>query len=93
MWAVWLAALLGFSMRARFTQHLLSQAVGAWLATAFMHLLLEAFESQASAKKLFVLLLNGLVFFFLLDTVQLWQRRYEHHQPESYADHSHPEHP
>jgi hypothetical protein len=34
-----------------------------------------------------------LVFFFLLDTVQLWQRRYEHHQPESYADHSHPEHP
>jgi zinc and cadmium transporter len=40
-----------------------------------MHLLLEAFESQASAKKLFVLLLNGLVFFFLLDTVQLWQRR------------------
>jgi len=37
--SVWLAALLGFAMLARFTQHMLSLAAGALLATAFMHLL------------------------------------------------------
>jgi zinc and cadmium transporter len=34
-------------------QHMLSLAAGALLATAFMHLLPEAFESQAGAKELF----------------------------------------
>ena len=33
-------------------QHLLSLAAGALLATSFMHLLPEAFESQTSAKML-----------------------------------------
>ena len=47
--SVWLAALLSFGLLARFTQHMLSLAAGALLATAFMHLLPEAFESQASA--------------------------------------------
>jgi zinc and cadmium transporter len=36
-------------MLARYTQHMLSLAAGALLATAFMHLLPEAFESQAGA--------------------------------------------
>eukprot|EP01036_Dinobryon_divergens_P040345 gene40345-53324_t len=53
-------------------QHLLSLAAGALLATAFMHLLPEAFESQAGAKELFATLLVGLVFFFLLDKAELW---------------------
>ena len=56
--SVWLAALLGFAMLARFTQHMLSLAAGALLATAFMHLLPEAFESAASAHELFALLLG-----------------------------------
>ncbi len=43
--SVWLAALLGFGMLARYTQHMLSLAAGALLATAFMHLLPEAFDS------------------------------------------------
>jgi len=34
--SVWLAALLGFAMLARFTQHMLSLAAGALLATAFI---------------------------------------------------------
>ncbi len=86
--SVWLAALLGFAMLARYTQHMLSLAAGALLATAFMHLLPEAFESQASAKELFALLLAGLVFFFLLDKAELWHHGHEHHQPDP-----HPEHP
>ena len=55
--SVWLAALLGFSVLARFTQHMLSLAAGALMATAFMHLLPEAFESEAGAHELFSLLL------------------------------------
>jgi len=40
--SVWLAALLSFGALARYSQHLLSLAAGALLATAFMHLLPEA---------------------------------------------------
>ena len=60
------------------SQHLLSLAAGALLATAFMHLLPEAFESQAGAKELFATLLVGLVFFFLLDKAELWHHGHEH---------------
>lgn len=60
-------------------QHLLSLAAGALLATAFMHLLPEALESTAGAKPLFVTLLVGVVFFFLLDKAELWHHGHEHH--------------
>ncbi|WP_291013407.1 ZIP family metal transporter [Hydrogenophaga sp.] len=78
--SVWLAAVLSFAMLARYTQHMLSLAAGALMATAFMHLLPEAFESQASAHELFACLLGGLVFFFLLDKAELWHHGHEHHQ-------------
>ena len=88
--SVWLAASLGFAMLARFTQHLLSLAAGALLATAFMHLLPEAFESQAGAKELFATLLVGLVFFFLLDKAELWHHGHEHgHDHDHDHDHEH----
>ena len=83
--SVWLAALLSFGALARYTQHMLSLAAGALLGTAFMHLLPEAFESQASAHDLFATLLVGLVFFFLLDKAELWHHGHEHHA----EDHSH----
>ena len=60
-------------------QHLLSLAAGALLATAFMHLLPEALESEHGAKALFIALLVGLVFFFLLDKAELWHHGHEHH--------------
>jgi zinc and cadmium transporter len=60
-------------------QHLLSLAAGALLATAFMHLLPEAFEGGAGAQPLFAVLLVGLVFFFLLDKAELWHHGHEHH--------------
>jgi zinc and cadmium transporter len=63
--------------------HLLSLAAGALLATSFMHLLPEAFESQAGAKELFATLLVGLVFFFLLDKAELWHHGHEHHREHS----------
>ncbi|MBA4327376.1 MAG: ZIP family metal transporter [Polaromonas sp.] len=81
--SVWLAALLSFGILARYTTHMLSLAAGALLATAFMHLLPEAFESQAGAQELFSVLLVGLVFFFLLDKAELYHHGHEHHDPES----------
>ena len=92
--SVWLAAALSFGLVARYTQHMLSLAAGALLATAFMHLLPEAFESQAAAKDLFMTLLIGLVFFFLLDKAELWHHGHEHHHElgqdhEQAHDHGH----
>jgi len=81
--SVWVAALfmragLGDGRHGVGPQHLLSLAAGALLATAFMHLLPEAFESQAGAHDLFATLLVGLVFFFLLDKAELWHHGHEH---------------
>jgi zinc and cadmium transporter len=91
--SVWLAALLAFAMLARYTQHMLSLAAGALLATAFMHLLPEAFNSEASAHELFALLLAGLIFFFLLDKAELWHHGHEHHHGEdAHAEHHHAHH-
>jgi zinc and cadmium transporter len=73
-------------------QHLLSLAAGALLATAFMHLLPEAFESPVGPKALFAVLLVGLVFFFLLDKAELWHHGHEHHhegEPVHDAGHAH----
>ncbi|MCX8521814.1 MAG: ZIP family metal transporter [Rhodoferax sp.] len=76
--SVWLAALLSFGVLARYTQHMLSMAAGALLATALMHLLPEAFESAVEPHDLFLVLLLGLVFFFLLDKAELWHHGHEH---------------
>ncbi|MBT9475389.1 ZIP family metal transporter [Polaromonas sp.] len=90
--SVWLAALLSFGVLARYTQHMLSLAAGALLATAFLHLLPEAFESEVSAQALFTTLLAGLVFFFLLDKAELWHHGHEHHAPAHDADPHHADH-
>jgi zinc and cadmium transporter len=91
--SVWLAAgLMGLGLLGgKRAQHLLSLAAGALLATAFMHLLPEAFESQAGAKELFGTLLVGLVFFFLLDKAELWHHGHEHHHDGGH-DHHGPSH-
>ncbi len=95
--SVWLAAgLMGLGLTAGASggrnrvdaQHLLSLAAGALMATAFMHLLPEAFESQAGAKALFVTLLVGLVFFFLLDKAELWHHGHEHHHHDPAQEHT-----
>jgi zinc and cadmium transporter len=86
--SVLVAALLTYGVLARFTQHLLSMAAGALLATAFMHLLPEAVESSAGAKELFATLLACLIFFFLLDKAELYHHGHEHGHGHSHG-HSH----
>ncbi|OYU45841.1 MAG: ZIP family metal transporter [Burkholderiales bacterium PBB4] len=93
--SVWLAAALSFGVLAKYTQHMLSLAAGALLSTAFMHLLPEAFESQAGAHDLFLTILVGLVFFFLLDKAELWHHGHEHHHTpddQGHAGHHHEGH-
>ncbi len=91
--SVWLAAMLAYALLSRFTQHLLSLAAGALLATAFMRLLPEAFEQSVSAgvsaQVLFAVLLMGLVFFFLLDKAELWHHGHEHAHDHTHAQHHH----
>jgi zinc and cadmium transporter len=88
--SVWLAAWLSFGVVSRYTQHMLSLAAGALLATAFLHLLPEAFEAGVEPHNLFVTLLFGLLFFFLLDKAELWHHGHEHHHGEhQHAEHDH----
>lgn len=93
--SVWLAAWLSFGL-SRYTQHMLSLAAGALMATAFLHLLPEAFESGTEPHVLFAVLLLGLVFFFLLDKAELWHHGHEHHHGHAHGtadthahDHAH----
>ena len=95
--SVWAAALLmrmglGGRHDGVGPQHLLSLAAGALLATAFMHLLPEAFESQAGAHDLFATLLVGVVFFFLLDKAELWHHGHEHSHAVPAAHDAHHDH-
>ena len=90
--SVLLAAWLTLGVFSRYTQHLLSLAAGALLATAFMHLLPEAIQSSADAHDLFAVLLACLVFFFLLDKAELYHHGHEHHHAtasEARHDQSH----
>jgi len=92
--SVWLAALcmrIGARRSAAALSHrLLGLAAGALLATAFMHLLPEAFESEAAAHELCTLLLVSLVFFFLLSKAELWHHGHEH--GPAHARHTHNKH-
>ena len=87
--SVWLAAWLSFGIVSRYTQHMLSLAAGALLATAFLHLLPEAFEAGVEPHNLFMTLLFGLLFFFLLDKAELWHHGHEHHHGDVHHDHDH----
>lgn len=91
--SVWVAALLmglgGGRAPGVMPQRLLSLAAGALLATAFMHLLPEAFESHGKAHDLFVVLLVGLVFFFLLSKAELWHHGHEHSHGDVHEEHAH----
>jgi zinc and cadmium transporter len=92
--SVWVANLLlkvgfGKNQSARAQQGLLSLSAGALLATAFMHLLPEAFNSEASAHDLFMTLLIGVVFFFLLTKAELWHHGHEHQHDNAAQHHGH----
>jgi zinc and cadmium transporter len=54
-----------------------------------MHLLPEAFESAAGSHDLFAVFLAGVVFFFVLDKVELYHHGHEHGHDHAHHEHAH----
>ncbi len=85
--SVLIAASLTVGVLSRVVHHLVSLSTGVLLGTALLHVLPEAFEGSASAHSLFLTLLAGLLFFFLLEKAELY--RHGHHHESDHHHHHH----
>lgn len=85
--SVAIAAGLSNAMLSLVVRHLVSLSTGVLLGTALLHALPEAFESRADTHSLFVTLLGGLLFFFLLEKAELY--RHGHHNEGDHHHHHH----
>jgi zinc and cadmium transporter len=85
--SVFIAAGLTLSVLKLLVRHLVSLSAGVLLGTALLKLLPEAFETGASPQALFATLLGGLLFFFLLEKVELY--RHSHHHEGDHENHHH----
>jgi zinc and cadmium transporter len=86
--SVLIAAALTLSVLGRIVRHLVSLSVGVLLGTALLHVLPEAFESEVDPHRLFMTLLGGLLFFFLLEKAELY-RHGHHHEGDGHDHHHH----
>jgi zinc and cadmium transporter len=86
--SVLIAASLTVAVLSRLVHHLVSLSAGVLLGTALLHVLPEAFESRADTRSLFLTLLAGLLFFFLLEKAELY-RHTHHHQGDGHHHHHH----
>jgi zinc and cadmium transporter len=86
--SVFIAASLTVSMLGRIVKSLVSLSAGVLLGTALLQVLPEAFESKASPQALFMTLLVGLLFFFLLEKAELY-RHGHHHEGDGHHHHHH----
>jgi len=85
--SVVIAASLTVGVLSKVVHHLVSLSTGVLLGTALLHVLPEAFESSASPHSLFLTLLAGLLFFFLLEKAELY--RHGHHHENDHHHHHH----
>ena len=85
--SVVIAAGLTVSVLKLIVRHLVSLSAGVLLGTALLKLLPEAFETGGSPQALFAALLGGLLFFFLLEKVELY--RHSHHHEGDHEHHHH----
>ena len=86
--SVAIAASLTVALLGRMVRHLVSLSVGVLLGTALLHVLPEAFERGGDPHKLFMTLLVGLLFFFLLEKAELY-RHGHHHEGDGHHHHHH----
>ena len=86
--SVVVAASLTVAMLGRVVRSLVSLSAGVLLGTALLNVLPEAFESGADAHELFLTLLGGLLFFFLLEKAELY-RHGHHHEGDDPHHHHH----
>jgi zinc and cadmium transporter len=88
MLSVAIAASLAVGVLTRIVHHLVSLSAGVLLGTALLDILPEAFEHRgARPQALFVTLLAGLLFFFLLEKAELY--RHSHHHEGDEHHHAH----
>ena len=86
--SVLIAASLSVALLSRLVKHLVSLSTGVLLGTALLHVLPEAFESGTNPHALFLTLLSGLMFFFLLEKADLY-RHTHHHEGDGHHHHHH----
>lgn len=86
--SVLLAAALSAPLLGLIVRHLVSLSTGVLLGTALLHVLPEAFESSKPPHGLFLTLLGGLMFFFLLEKAELY-RHGHHHEHDGHHHHHH----
>ena len=86
--SVVIAAALTTAVLARLVKSLVSLSAGVLLGTALLQVLPEAFESGADTHALFLTLLAGLMFFFLLEKAELY-RHGHHHEGDDPHHHHH----
>lgn len=82
-----LAAFLSFRVLGAFVNRMVSFSIGILLATAFLHLIPEAFESRAPLRQLCAVMLAGLFGFFLLEKIAVY--RHSHHFEGDGHQHAH----
>jgi zinc and cadmium transporter len=85
--SVLVAASLTVAVLSRVVHHLVSLSTGVLLGTALLDILPEAFEGKASPQSLFVTLLVGLLFFFLLEKAELYRHSHHHEGDEHHHQH------
>ena len=85
--SVLIAAVVTVKMLGRVVPHMVSLSTGVLLGTALLQVLPEAFESRVDAHSLFLALLAGLLFFFLLEKAELY--RHGHHHEGDHPHHHH----
>lgn len=90
--SVAVAALLTVHVLGRVVKSLVSLSAGILLGTSLLHVLPEAFEPRSGAhvdpQTLFAVLLAGLLFFWLLEKVELY-RHVHHHEGDGHDHHHH----
>ena len=85
--SVLIAALISFKVLGTLVQRLVSFSAGVLLGAAFLELLPHAFGFGIDSHNLFMALLGGLLFFFLLEKFALW--RHSHHHEHDGHGHEH----
>jgi zinc and cadmium transporter len=87
--SVLIAAALTVQVLGRVVKSLVSLSAGLLLGTALLLILPEAFEGPADAHSLFMTLLLGLMFFFLLEKAELYRHGHHHEGDDPHHDHHH----
>ncbi|MDZ5459442.1 ZIP family metal transporter [Azohydromonas lata] len=87
--SVLIAAQLTLSVLGRLVKSLVSLSAGVLLGTALINVLPEAFEGDADPHSLFLALLAGLLFFFLLEKAELYRHGHHHEGDDPHHHHHH----